>query len=247
VHIKVAFLTVPVVIGIGVALTSCSSSSGTGKPAASGARSASATASVSSSSRPSATSSGAPVPAGYTRIGGPTQGISFAAPASWVQVNPATGSLASAISKLGLKGASTSELVQQVNSLQKLHGVIVFDVKSEVDSPEHFTRNLNAYCSASGVTETGTSAVPFIKAATSAEFQKLGATHTAQRDLAIGGVPGVDSSYQIQSAEGTIYGSQLEVAPKSDQLCFVTLTYGPGETSGTDAILSTAAATAQFP
>ena len=36
-----------------------------------------------------------------------------------------------------------------------------------------------------------------------------------------------------------------ELAPKPDQLCFVTLSYGAGESGGS--VLGTAAATAQFP
>ena len=131
-----------------------------------------------------------------------------------------------------------------MTALQKLHGVIVFDVTSAVDG--HFARNLNAYCSTSGVTEVGAAAVPLVKEEAAAEFQKLDATHITQRELEIGGVPGVETSYQIYSStEGTIYGSQLEVLPATDKICFVTVTEGKGETDGD--VVSTAAATAQFP
>jgi hypothetical protein len=161
-------------------------------------------------------------------------------------VNPATQSVANAAKNDGLKDISAATLVQDLTSLQKLHGIIVFDVKSAVDSPDHFTRNLNTYCSVSGITDSGAAAVPFIKAAAQAEFGKLGATNIAERDLEVGGVPGVDTSFQVQSStQATLYGSQLEVAPKPDQLCFVTLSFGSGESGGN--ILSTAAATAQFP
>jgi hypothetical protein len=252
VRIKVAFFAAPVVIGIGVAATACSSSPGTVKPAASATQSASAaasgspTASGSPAASPGGTGSAAAVPPGYTRIGGAAQGISIAVPASWVTVNPAKQSLASAAKEAGLKEVSAATLEQDMTSLQKLHGIIVFDVKSGVDSPTHFTRNLNAYCSVSGVTEAGAAAVPFIKQAASAEFEQLGATHVTQQDLEIGAVPGVDTSYQVQSStQGTLHGAQLEVAPKPDQLCFVTLSFGAGESGGS--VLSTAAATAQFP
>jgi hypothetical protein len=257
VRIKVAFFAAPVVIGIGVAATACSSSPGTVKPAVAGTQSASATASSSSpaaatsasataSASPAGTGSAVAVPPGYTRIGGAAQGISIAVPASWVTVNPAKQSIASAAKEAGLKDISASVLEQDMTSLEKLHGIIVFDVKSGVDSSTHFTRNLNAYCSVSGVTEAGAAAVPFIKQAASAEFEQLGATHVTQQDLEIGAVPGVDTSYQVQSStQGTLHGAQLEVAPKPDQLCFVTLSFGPGESGGS--VLSTAAATAQFP
>ena len=130
--------------------------------------------------------------------------------------------------------------------MQKLHGVIVFDVKFAVDSPDHFAPNLNAYCGDSGVTDVGAAGVPLIKAATSAEFAKLGATHVTQQELEVGGVPGMEISYQLKSSSvGTIYGSQLEVLPATDKICFVTVTEGKGETDGD--VVSTAAATAQFP
>jgi hypothetical protein len=62
----------------------------------------------------------------------------------------------------------------------------------------------------------------------------------------IGGVPGLDTSYQVySSSQGTIYGSQLEVLPAPDKICFVTVTDGKGESDGS--VVSTAAATAQFP
>ncbi|MBO0819678.1 MAG: hypothetical protein J2P26_02380, partial [Nocardiopsaceae bacterium] len=72
------------------------------------------------------------------------------------------------------------------------------------------------------------------------------ATHITQKELTIGGVPGLRTSYQVtSSAIGTAYGSQLEVLPKADKACFVTLTTLDPRTE--DAILGQAATTAQFP
>jgi len=56
----------------------------------------------------------------------------------------------------------------------------------------------------------------------------------------------IAASYQVlSSSQGTIYGSQLEVLPAPDKICFVTVTVGEGESDGN--VVSTAAATAQFP
>jgi hypothetical protein len=173
------------------------------------------------------------------------QGISVGVPASWVAVNLAKETIESAANKIGLSGFSASTLLQDMGSLQKLHAVFVFDVKSAVDSPQHFGRDLNAYCGASGVTDVGAAAIPLLKTGAAAEIEKVGGTHIAQKDLEIGGVPGIETSYQLSSSsEGTIYGSQLEVLPKPDKACFVTLTVGKGESGGN--VLGTAAATAQF-
>lgn len=236
-HIRVASLALLAVIGTGVTVTSCSSAPKAVKPAASGTRPASSAA---------ASGSPGPVPAGYKRVGGATQGISIAAPASWVTVNLAKETIDSAAKKIHLSGVSAAALIQDMKSLRKLHAVLIFDVKSAVDSPEHFARNLNAYCVVSGVTDMGAAGVPFIKTDSAAGFEKLGATHITQKDLKIGGVPGVETSYQLSSSsKGTIHGSQLEVLPKRDRACFVTVTVGKGESKGN--VLSVAAATAQFP
>ena len=245
--IRVVGLALPVAIGMGVAITSCSSAPGTVKPAVSATRSASGAAvSGSPTASPVAPSSPRSVPAGYKRVGNVAQGISVAAPTSWVSINLAKDTIESAANKIGLSGISAKTMVRDMESLQKLHAVIVFDVKSAVDSPQHFARNLNAYCVTSGVTDVGAAGVPFLKTDAAAEFQKAGATHTTQKDLMIGGVPGVETSYQLSSSSvGTIYGSQLEVLPKPDKACFVTVSVGNGESLGH--VLSVAAATAQFP
>lgn len=232
---------------MGVAVTSCSSAPGAVKPAVSATPSASDVAvSGNPAASPAAPGSPGPVPAGYKRVGGVAQGISVAAPSSWVVVNLAKETIESAANKIGLRGASASALVQAMETVQKLHPVYVVDVKSGVDSPQHYARNLNAYCGVSGVTDVGTAGVPLLEQAAPAEFEKLGATHITQKDLEIGGVPGVEISYQLSSSsEGTLYGSQLEVLPKPDKLCTVTVAVAKGESAGN--ILGVAAATAQFP
>jgi hypothetical protein len=239
VHLRAGGFALPVMICIAVAVASCSTAPGTVESGISPSSPSPAGSTVAS---PSAGS----VPAGYTRVGGAAQGISVAAPASWVAVNLARESIESAASRTGLKGISANTLVQLMESLQKQHPVIVFDVKSAEDSPRDFARNLNAYCIVSGVDDVGAAGVPLLKTEAAAGFKKLNATNVTQRDLEIGGVPGVETSYQLNSSSaGTIYGSQLEVLPKPDKACFVTLTVVQGQSAGN--ILDVAAATARFP
>ena len=230
-----------------MAVASCGSAPVTVKPAVSAMPTTSGAA-VSGSPAASLVASGSPgsVPAGYTRIGGAEQGISIAAPASWAVVDPTKESIQKAASKLNVQGLSAAALVRDLETVQKLHGIMVVDVKSAVDDPNHFARNLNAYCSASGITDTGSAGLPLLRTGAAAEFEKAGATHITQKDLEIGGVPGVETSYQLSSPTvGTLYGSQLEVLPKPDDACFVTLAFDASESAGS--VLSTAAATAQFP
>lgn len=226
-----------------VAVTSCSTAAVTVKPADSATPSASGLTLFRSPAAPSAP---VPVPAGYKRVGGTAQGISVAAPASWVPIDPTKENIDSAASKLGIHGLSVATLEQDMESMQKMHGIIVVDVKSGIDNPRHFTRNLNFFCAVSGVNNVGATGVPLLRAAAAAELQQIGATHLAQRDLDIGGVPGVETSWQVSTTgSGLLDESQLEVMPKPNKVCTVTLSVAAGESAGN--ILSVAAATAQFP
>jgi hypothetical protein len=60
----------------------------------------------------------------------------------------------------------------------------------------------------------------------------------------VGGTPGLETSYQLNSAGGQLAAGQLAVAPKPGEFCFVTLTASAG-TFSNDA-LATVAQTAQF-
>ena len=246
-RIRVVGLALPVVIGMTVAVTSCGSAPATVQPAAPATPSASGSAvSGSPAASSAASSSPAAVPAGYTRIGGATQGISVAAPASWAVVDPTKESINNAASKLDVPGLSAATLAQDLQTMQKLHGIMVVDGKSAVDDPNHFARNLNEYCASSGVTDTGSAGVQLLRSGAVAEFQQMGATNVTQKDIEVGGVPGLETSYQLNSPNvGTLYGSQLEVLPKANVACFVTLSVDASEPAGN--ILSVAAATAQFP
>ena len=226
------------VTSIAITLTSCSST-GAGKSGASAGGSASPAAST------VAKATSAAVPAGYKRVGGAAQGISVAIPASWVEVDLAKQTLESAANKLEVPGISTSTLVQDMESLKKLHGIYALDVGSATSNPVHYVRTLNLYCGPSGVTDTGSAGVQFIEEVAKIQLSTY-ASHITQRSVQIGGVPGAETSYQLSSKTyGELDGSQLEVLPKPDQACFMTVTVRSPENAGS--LLAVAAATAQFP
>jgi hypothetical protein len=103
-----------------------------------------------------------------------------------------------------------------------------------------------SHCVADGITEAGSAGIGYIKSLLAGEFDKI-ATHVTQQDVVIGGVPGVETSYDLtSSAAGTIPATRLEVLPKPDQACFVTLTT-LGSSLSAASILRVAAATARFP
>jgi hypothetical protein len=93
----------------------------------------------------------------------------------------------------------------------------------------------------------GSAAVPSLKQVAKSEFeQQLGATNVTTADKVVGGIPGVETRYQVSSTTvGTIDGGQLEVASKPGKTCFVTLSAAASQFS--DDILAHAAATALFP
>jgi hypothetical protein len=249
VRIRVVGLALPVVIGMGVAVAACSGAPGTARPVVSATGSVSNVAALgSSAASPVASGSPGAVPGGYGRVGGAAEGISVAVPDSWVPVNLTQETAASAASRLGLFGKVTaSEIAQAVEVWQQWHGIFVLDVKYGVANPEKFAPNLNAYCHASGTADVGADAVLLVKAAVVSVYEnKLGGTHLTQKDLTIGGVPGFETSYQLSTSKmGTVYQSQLVVLPKPGDACFVTVSVGAGVPAGN--VISTAAATAQFP
>ena len=186
------------------------------------------------------------VPAGYKRVGGATQGISIAIPSSWVTVNLAQLNLKQALRQMGLKGVSQATLSQNLQALIRLKAVFAADLKSTASAPGHFATNINAYCAGSGTSDSGSAGVPLLRQSAETELpQMVHAQHVTVTEVKIGGVPGVQARYALASTtSGTLQAAQLEVLPKPGRACFVTLTAAGPLPSG---VLSTAAATAQFP
>jgi hypothetical protein len=186
------------------------------------------------------------VPAGYRRVGGAAQGISIAIPHSWVTVNLAQQNLQQALKQIGLKGVSQATLSQNLRALIKLRAVFAADLASAASSPGHFATNINAYCSSSGTSDTGSAGVPLLRQSAETELpQVLHAQHVIVSEVKIGGVPGVQVGYTLASTtSGMLHAAQLEVLPKPGRACFVTLTATGRLPSG---VLSSAAATAQYP
>jgi len=241
-------------VGTALMVAACSSASsasatGAGNTSASSATStassaASTAAGASTPASPAASSAGA-VPAGYQRVGGSAQGISLATPKTWVSIDLAKESIDAAAKKLAVPGLSASAAEQDMSALQKDHAIFAYDIASVTSDPNHFARNINAYCLPSGVTDTGSAGIPLLQQSAKTELATIG-TDITQKDITIGGVPGIETSYKLNNASGgEILESQLEVLPKSDVGCFVTLSYSGSEGAGN--YLAVAAATAQFP
>jgi hypothetical protein len=217
-----------------VALTACGgSSSSSSKPASSPSHAITSTTS---------TSAPAALPAGYKRIGGAVQGVSLGIPSSWVSVNFAQQTLQQAIRKLRRDGVSQTDIAAAETVLTKLHAVYAIDPKSLMASPEH-PRNINAYCSASGITESGGAGLSFLRPSIEGQLGQAGATGIRETDVTIGGIPGIETSYVLSTSLGAAHAAQLEALPKADRACFITLTGGTTPSR----LLARIAATVQYP
>jgi hypothetical protein len=180
---------------------------------------------------------------GNQRIGGSAQGISIEVPGSFSVLDLTSETTAvNSIAKLGLASATVNTLVPQAKQFLQLHAALAVDAKGATSG--QFPDNIAAYCVVSGTDLTGSSALPTIKKQLTSEFGGLEAADVSMSSTSVGGVPGLETTYRLDSSAGTLAAGQLEVAPKPQENCFVTLT--TSQATFSKSILATAAQTAQF-
>jgi hypothetical protein len=180
------------------------------------------------------------------RIGGTTQGISIEVPGSYGVVDLTSETTAvSSIAKLGLTSAVATPLVEQLAKYSQVHPAAAVDAAGTAARSGQFADNIIAYCGGSGTNLSGSAAVPKIKQTMTTQLDGLEVENISMATVPVGGVPGLETQYEVLSSTGLLAAGQLEVAPKAGEFCFVTLTTGP--TTFTKSVLTTAAQTAQFP
>jgi hypothetical protein len=182
---------------------------------------------------------------GSQRIGGASQGISIEVPGAYGVLDlTSETTAANSIVKLGLTMAAVHTLVPQVRHFQQLHAAMAVDAKATTASSGQFPDNIGAYCLDSGTDLVGSSAVPTMKKQLTNGFGGLQVANISMTNMPVGGVPGVETTYLLNSSAGTLAAGRLEVAPKPQEFCIITLTTSPSTFS--ESILATAAQTAQF-
>jgi len=124
-----------------------------------------------------------------------------------VTVNFAQQTMQQAIRRIGLHGISQATLTRDMQALQKLHAVYAVDIKSTASSPGHFSTNVNAYCTKSGITESGSAGVPILRqSAADPELQADRRAEPQPANLKVGGVPGLRTSYTLSHiGRGTLH------------------------------------------
>jgi hypothetical protein len=202
------------------AVSSCTSAS-TSKPASSPPAAPPAAAS------PASPGSTGP---GYQPIGGAAQGVSVDVPSSWDTVDFAQLTVQQAFSQLALPGVSESQFAAELQPLASSRGVMAIDTSADVQTHDgDFAPTVNAYCTSSGTTQSGSAGVSFLRQATQSTLTQELATITSQTDTQIGGIPGLENVYDSSPAPGVIvYAAQLAALPASGRACYVTLS-APGD------------------
>jgi hypothetical protein len=181
---------------------------------------------------------------GTQRIGGAGQGISVEIPGTFSVLDLTSEQAAvNSIANLGLTSAVAKPLVQQVVQTRSVHPAMAVDSNGTVAKSE-FADTIVAYCEASGTALTGSRAVPALRKALDNQFAGFMANGFATNSTQIGGVPGLETTYSVETATGTLSAGELVAAPKPGEFCFVTLTALPSTFS--KSILTTAAQSAQF-
>jgi hypothetical protein len=238
--LSVKYLMAVAALGLAVAVSSC-----TGSRPQPQARSGSEPLPRSSSAGAPAAPDHSQLQAAYQRIGGAAQGVSVEVPASWKTVDFSRQTVQQALGIVGGQGGSLTSLTQALDPLAKLHAAYAADVATAATAPGHFITNLNAYCSSSGISESGSTGVAIIGRDWASQLQQDGAQNLAQTATSLAGVAGVQSSYTLSAqSAGPLHAVQLEVLPKAGQACFVTLTAaGPVPA----AVLARAISSIQFP
>jgi hypothetical protein len=226
-------------VTIAAAVSSCTSAA-TSRPAASSPPAALPAATSPAPASPGSTG------AGYQPIGGAVQGVSVDVPSSWRTVDFSQLTVQQAFSQLALPGVSESQFAAELQPLANSRGVMAVDTSADVQTHDgDFAPTVNAYCTSSGTTQSGSAGVSFLRQATQSTLTQELATITSQTDTQVGGVPGLENVYDSSPAPGVIvYAAQLAALPAAGRACYVTLS-APGDLPSV--ALAEAISTVQFP
>ncbi|WP_153539133.1 hypothetical protein [Actinomadura macrotermitis] len=175
--------------------------------------------------------SAASTPPGWKTIGGPDNGLSFAVPEGWTEIHLTQGNLEEGLDKLGLKGPSAATMRQSLQQLQQQKAVFAIETES---AAKGYATSVNGLCSPSA-----TGSLDQLKASVRLGLTKIGARNVQVTDTLVAGVPGVKTSYELNSQLGVLTGRQYMVN-SGGRSCTVTVTAKQGDMpADTDRIADT--------
>jgi hypothetical protein len=171
-------------------------------------------------------------------------------PAGWKVADFSKETVTAAYTALRLPGLTQKQFVSSFDSLAGVHGVAAMDtsnVKALGGEEGDVLPNLNAYCTSSGTSMSGSSALSSLRQAVSETVKEDLGTVTAQADTAVGGTPVVKTTYTpIPPAPGVSEQAvSIAAAPKPGQACYVYVTYPAAQIPGP--VINTAISGISFP
>ncbi|MFD0684972.1 hypothetical protein [Actinomadura fibrosa] len=155
------------------------------------------------------------VPAGWTTLGGPENGVRMAVPPGWIEIDLTGGEAEKGLKALNLQGANEELLRRSFALLEKQKAV--YAVESE-SAQRGYATNVNALCVPSAATS-----VEALETGTRAGMSQLNAQDVEITRTTVAGRPGIRTTYTLQSAAGTLAGRQVQVAADG-RTCSLTVT-----------------------
>ncbi|MFI7535286.1 hypothetical protein [Streptosporangium sp. NPDC049376] len=158
-------------------------------------------------------------PQGFTRIGGPANGLTVAVPQDWVALDLSRDDLDKSLTSIGLSGEALEQARRSLRPLVANKAVWASDRTSAATSPNRFATNLNAFCQ-----ESPDVPADQIVADVKRQLGQLGATVSQAGEVPIDDGTAVRVVYRLPSRGIDIRGTQYYTrSSSSGRTCILTL------------------------
>ncbi|WP_214103921.1 hypothetical protein [Acrocarpospora catenulata] len=165
-------------------------------------------------SRPAAV----PLPDGFARVGGISNGLVLAVPTEWRSVDLSKDTFEAELEASGLTGDALQQAKASLQALRKNKAVYAMDPASQAESPDKFVTNLNGFCQPS----VGASADALIQIAKE-QLTSVNATVSEATSIPLGNRSAVRIRYTLPIKKAVVRGTQFYVPSDKGQTCVVTL------------------------
>ncbi|GAA0433848.1 hypothetical protein Acor_08120 [Acrocarpospora corrugata] len=158
-----------------------------------------------------------PIPEGFTRIGGLSNGVVMAIPSGWRSVDLSKTDFEAELAASGLSGTALEQAKTSLRALQKNKAIYAMDPGSQEESPQKFVTNLNGFCQPS----VGGSADALIELAKQ-QLTSVKAEVTEATAIPLGNGSGVRIRYTLPLGQTIVHGTQYYAPSDRGRTCVVT-------------------------
>lgn len=176
-----------------------------------------------------------PIPDGFTRVGGLSNGLVMAIPSAWRSVDLSKTDFEKELEAGGLSGTALEQAKLSLRALQKSKALYAMDPASQEESPDKFVTNLNGFCQPS----VGASADALIELAKQ-QLTSVNATVSEATSVPLGNGTAVRIRYTLPLGGNVIRGTQYYVPSDKGRTCIVTFST---DLTGKDALFDQIGAT----